>query len=489
MAWSRSVIFRRQRQRFNEYCQRTQINTLVGVLLFVTLIGCVPLVSAMEVAKTKETRTATLKILDQLAPPPVTPILSARRIPQALIDSTLKVRVAAKLQQLGTTLPVESCLTVRTDDQEVFSLRPDLALIPGSNMKLLTAEVALDVIRPDTVFTTKLLGVVEGSVVRGNLWLVGSGDPLLSTRAYPPTEKFPTLTPTYVEDLVESLVAAGVKSIQGGVVGDESLYDRERYSPNWGDGIRSTEAGPLGALMINDANTSDSPVKLVNPAFSAAKEFTRLLKESGIFVKGLPNIDTAPPDTPQIAKIESAPLRDIVTEMLTNSDNNTAELLLKEIGRVSQGSATRIAGLQVIADKIVEWQLPSAGVVLGDGSGLDRSTHLTCALLTSLLQRAGANSDLVKGMSIAGSIGTLRENFMTGPALNVLRGKTGTLTGVKALSGVFPFSDDHSTIFTLLLNGTGTSTTEIYIPIWNSLISSLASGGDSIDLEKVAPLK
>ncbi|MEN9648198.1 MAG: hypothetical protein RLZ17_234, partial [Actinomycetota bacterium] len=58
-----------------------------------------------------------------------------------------------------------------------------------------------------------------------------------------------------------------------------------------------------------------------------------------------------------------------------------------------------------------------------------------------------------------------------------------------ALSGVFPFSNDHATIFTLLLNGTGTSTTEIYIPIWNSLISSLASGGDSIDLERVAPLK
>ena len=241
--------------------------------------------------------------------------------------------------------------------------------------------------------------------------------------------------------------------------------------------------------MINDANTSDSPVKLVNPAFAAATEFTRLLKESGIIVKGSPDIDTAPADTPQIAKIDSAPLRDVVAEMLTNSDNNTAELLLKEIGRVSQGTATRIAGLQVVAGKITEWQLPSAGVALGDGSGLDRATHLTCGLLTALLQRAGANSDLVKGMSIAGSIGTLRENFMSGPAFNVLRGKTGTLTGVKALSGVFPFSDDHSTIFTLLLNGTGTSTTEIYIPIWNSLISSLASGGDSIDLEKVAPLK
>ena len=481
--------FRKQRERFNDYCERTQVNTLIGVLLFVTLIGCVPLVSAMEVAQTKETQAKSLKLSDQLAKPPVTPIFSARRIPQALVDSTLKVRVAAKLQQLSTTLPVESCLTVRTDDREIYSLRSDLALIPGSNMKLLTAAVALDVIKPDTVFSTKLLGVIEGSVVRGDLWLVGSGDPLLSTRSYPPTEKFPTLKPTYVEGLVESLVASGVKSIQGSVIGDESLYDRERYSPNWGDGIRGTEAGPLGALMINDANTSDSPVKLVNPAFAAATEFTRLLKESGIIVKGSPDIDTAPADTPQIAKIDSAPLRDVVAEMLTNSDNNTAELLLKEIGRVSQGAATRLAGLQVIADKIVEWQLPSAGVALGDGSGLDRATHLTCNLLTSLLQRAGANSDLVKGMSIAGSIGTLRENFMTGPAFNVLRGKTGTLTGVKALSGVFPFGDDRSTIFTLLLNGTGTSTTEIYIPIWNSLISSLASGGDSIDLEKVAPLK
>ena len=482
-------MFRNQRQRFNEYCERTQINTLIGVLLFVTLLGCVPLVSVMEVAQTKESKTGSLELSPQLAPPPVTPIISARRIPQALVDSTLKVRVASKLQKLTATFPAESCLTVRTDDREIFSLRSDLSLIPGSNMKLLTAAVALDVIKPDTVFSTKLLGVIEGSVVRGDLWLVGSGDPLLSTRSYPQTERFPTLTPTYIEDLVEALVNAGIKSVSGSVVGDESLYDAERYSPNWGDGIRGTEAGPLGALMINDANTTESPVKLANPAFSAAKEFTRLLKESGIFVKGLPDIGTAPANTSQIAKIDSAPLRDIVAEMLTNSDNNTAELMLKEIGRVSKKSATRVAGLEVIANKIVEWQLPSAGVALGDGSGLDRSTHLTCGLLTALLQRAGADSDLVKGMSLAGSVGTLRENFMTGLAFNVLRGKTGTLTGVKALSGVFPFSQDRATIFTLLLNGTGTSTTEIYIPIWNSLVSSLASGADSIDLEKVAPLK
>ena len=489
MVRNREMILRKQLKRFNEYCERTQINTLIGVLLFVTLLGCVPLVSVMEVAQSKESKTGSLAPLPELAKQPATPIISARRIPQALVESTLKVRVAARLQQLTTTLPAESCLTVRTDDREIFSLRSDLSLIPGSNMKLLTAAVALEVIKPDTVFSTKLVGIVEGSVVRGDLWLVGSGDPLLSTRSYPQTERFPTLTPTYIEGLVEKLASTGIKSVTGSVVGDESLYDNERYSPNWGDGIRGTEAGPLGALMINDANLTESPVKPASPAFSAAKEFTRLLKEAGIFVKGSPDIGTAPAKTQQIVKIDSAPLRDIVAEMLTNSDNNTAELLLKEIGRVSKGSATRVAGLEVIANKIVEWQLPSAGVALGDGSGLDRSTRLTCGLLTALLQRAGANSDLVKGMSLAGSVGTLRENFTTGPAFNVLRGKTGTLTGVKALSGVFPFRNDRATVFTLLLNGPGSSTTEIYIPIWNSLVSSLAFGGDSIDLEKVAPLK
>lgn len=148
---------RDQRQRFNEYCERTQINTLIGVLLFVTLIGCVPLVSAMEVAQTKESKTKTLKLDDELAQPPITPIFSARRIAQALVDSTLKVRVAAKLQVLSTSLPAESCLTVRTDDREVFSLRSDLSLIPGSNMKLLTAAVALDVIKPETVFRRDFL--------------------------------------------------------------------------------------------------------------------------------------------------------------------------------------------------------------------------------------------------------------------------------------------------------------------------------------------
>ena len=461
---------------------------MVGILFSITLAGTAPMLLMVQYATQASNKINALKDFADLDTPPITPIFSARRVPQTLIDLTLKVRVAGKLKPLAATLPPESCLEVKTDGELVFQFQSSMSLIPGSNMKLLTAATALEVLGSDKTFSTKLFGDAANSKVNGDLWLVGSGDPLLSTREYPITEKYPTMHPTYIEGLVDALVASGIKSIDGAVIGDESLFDRERYSPTWGDGIRGTEAGPLGALMINDANAFESPVKFVNPALSAATEFTRLLKTAGIAVRDTPDIGSPKPETPLIASIESAPLRDVVNEMLTNSDNNTAELLLKEIGRVSHGAATRIDGLQVIAEKIVEWGLPTEGIALADGSGLDRATKLTCGLITSLLQRAGQQSELVNGMAIAGSTGTLRESFVFSPAANILRGKTGTLTGVKTLSGVYPFTNEHASVFSLLLNGVGVSTTEIYLPFWNSLAEALSSGADTIEITRVVPL-
>ncbi|MFM7650374.1 MAG: D-alanyl-D-alanine carboxypeptidase, partial [Acidimicrobiaceae bacterium] len=202
---------------------------------------------------------------------------------------------------------------------------------------------------PERRYSTKMLGIVSGSVIRGDLWLVGSGDPLLTTRLYPATEKYPTITPTDVEQLVDALVALGVTAVEGSVVGDESLYDAERYVPSWGDGIRSVEAGPLGALMINDGAVSGSPIKPANPALAAASEFTNLLASRGIAVRDTPEVGVSSSDTPLIASLESVTMKEVITELLVNSDNNTAELLVKEIGRVGRGSATRIDGLNVIA--------------------------------------------------------------------------------------------------------------------------------------------
>jgi len=461
---------------------------LALALLATTIIVGVPLLSVWQVAVAAGEKVRAVENPRSLATPPVTPLFSARRTPETLADLTSAGKVRARLNPVVGALPVDSCLSISADSKTIIDLNATTPLIPGSNQKLLTAAVALDVLGPDRKFTTKIQGIVAGDVVRGDLWLVGSGDPLLTTRAYLLTERYPNLTPSNVEDLVNALVAMGVRSVEGGVIGDESIFDFERYVPSWGDGIRSVEAGPLGALMINDGAVSGTPLKPANPAYAAALEFTKLLAARGVAVRDAPDSGVASADTPVIASLESVPMNQIVTEMLTNSDNNTAELLVKEIGRVGKGSATRVDGLTVIAEKIAEWGLPGEGVALIDGSGLDRSNRLTCNLLRQLLQRDGRKGLMTNAMALAGRTGTLDDVFLSGPGSGTMLAKTGTLNGVKALSGMFPLADDRSSVFSLIMNGPGSSTLNFYRPIWNNLMIALAAGDERIEPSKLLPL-
>jgi len=475
-------------RRISQNADRMKTRRLIAALAAVGMLVAVPLLSVWQVALAAGEEVRPIESRRPLTSSPVTQILSARRVPQTLVDLNSAAKVQSKLSQVTGALPADSCLLILTDAKTIIDVNSKAALIPGSNQKLLTAAVALDVLGPDRRFTTKLQGIVAGSVVRGDLWLVGSGDPLLSTRTYPLTEKYPTIAPTDIEALIDALVSLGVTSIEGGVVGDESIYDRERYVPSWGDGIRSVESGPLGALMINDGSVTNSPLKPANPAYAAAFEFTKLLISRGIAVRDSPDVGTASADTPLIASLQSAPMSEVVKEMLTNSDNNTAELLVKEIGLVARNAATRIDGLTVIAEKIAQWGLPGEGVALIDGSGLDRGNRLTCSLIAQLLQRDGRDGLVTSAMAVAGLTGTLRDIFMSGAGFGTMLAKTGTLNGVKSLSGMFPLRDDRSSVFSLIINGAGVSTLNFYRPIWNNLATALELGDDRIDINKLLPL-
>ena len=494
MAGSRKIVVSRKTLktiwvRLQKIFDRLPTRRLIVSLVIITACGAVPLLSVWQVALASGNEVRPLKNQRELPASPATPIMSARRVPQTLVDLNSAARVQIKLKQVISAMPTDSCLMIVTDSKIVIEVNPMKPLIPGSNLKLLTAAVALDILGPDRKFVTKVLGIVSGPVVKGDLWLVGSGDPLLSTRTYPMTKKYPTITPTDVEKLVDALVALGVTSIEGSVIGDESLYDRERYVPSWGDGVRSVEAGPLGALMINDGSVSGSPLKPANPAFAAATEFTTLLVSRGISVRDAPDIGTASSDTPIIASLESVPMREIVNEMLVNSNNNAAELLVKEIGLVASGSATRMDGLNAIASKIAEWGLPGAGVALLDGSGLDRANYLTCNLMVQLLQRDGQDGLVTTALATAGKTGTLRDVFLTGPGAGTMRAKTGTLSGVKSLSGMFPLDDGRSSVFALIMNGSGSSTSEFFRPIWNNLVTALASGNARLNVNDLLPIE
>ncbi|MFZ9488389.1 MAG: D-alanyl-D-alanine carboxypeptidase/D-alanyl-D-alanine endopeptidase [Ilumatobacteraceae bacterium] len=461
--------------------QRAVVSVIVAcVVVFV------PIFSAWQVARSSAGAAEPLSLPLATEPAPTEPIFSVRRIARTTAIEARVSNVRSLLADFTKALPPDSCVVVRAETREVSATRASRPLIPASNMKLLVAAAALDVLGADYRFTTSLIGNRVGDTIVGNLWLVGGGDPVLSTRAYPPTQLYPTTSPTFLDSLADELRASGINKITGSVVGDESRYDDERYVPTWGDGIRSIEAGPLGALMVDDGTLLGDPFKPAQPAVGAATAFTRLLRARGITVIAAPRSGVAPTDGVTIGEVISAPLGVLLGDVLANSDNNAAELLLKEIGLVDEGSPTRVAGLQAVASVLVQRGISTDGVVLVDGSGLDANNRLTCSLLVDLLESFGSQSVLAEGLALAGSTGTLREQLTTPPAVRRVRAKTGTLRTSKALSGFYEVSDGAIT-FSLLLNGPGVSNQSAYQPQWKSLMNALGAFSDEPRTQDLLP--
>ena len=121
-------------------------------------------------------------------------------------------------------------------------------------------------------------------------------------------------------------------------------------------------------------------------------------------------------------------------ELLRESDNTTAELLLKEMGRRASGGdavGTTDAGLAAARTALAGAGLDLTGLDAHDGSGLDRADNATCSLLAGSVAKAGRQSTLAGALPVAGKTGTLTKRFVGTPVEGRLRAKTGTLSGVE----------------------------------------------------------
>jgi D-alanyl-D-alanine carboxypeptidase/D-alanyl-D-alanine-endopeptidase (penicillin-binding protein 4) len=372
----------------------------------------------------------------------------------------------------------------------LYQHAPARPLIPASNLKLLTALAALEVLGPDHRLATEVRGRLgPGGVVEGDLWLVGGGDPLLATGDYVATLERQPRPFTDLGELARRVRAAGVTAVQGGVRGDESRYDTERYLPTWKPTYRSrNEVGPMSALTVNGNFAAWRPalVAAERPARSAAAVFTGLLRDAGVSVAGEPGEGTAPPGLPTLARLESLPVAAIVGEMLRESDNLAAELLLKEIGRTRLGQGTTAAGARVVGEVLAARGVPLDGVVLRDGSGLDRGDRATCAALMATLAAAGPTGPVADGLAVAGRTGTLARRFAGNPAAGRLRAKTGSLDGVAALSGFVTAADGTTLGFAFVANGLPTGSAA-GLGLWERLGAALATYPQAPPIAELGP--
>jgi serine-type D-Ala-D-Ala carboxypeptidase/endopeptidase (penicillin-binding protein 4) len=333
--------------------------------------------------------------------------------------------------QLGRALAAPGVSASRTGalavdlrtGEVVFSANASRSLAPASAEKLAVSFAALRLLGPGFRFRTEVAGdgVLAGRVWRGNLFLVGHGDP--------------TLDEGDLRLLARDLAAWGIRRVTGRVVGDERHFDSRRDAPGWKPSYLGLESAPLSALSVDDVDARGAN----GSAAAAARAFTDALERRGIEVGGRPSTGRAPADTLPLAQDLSAPLAAIVRTMNRVSDNFISEMLLKELGASVALNGSTTAGARVVADELRAAGVPVAGVRIADGSGLSLLDRLTAQALVAILRAGLDDSEIsdafVTSLAVAGISGTLERRLERRPARGRVIAKTGTTRISSALAG------------------------------------------------------
>lgn len=400
-----------------------------------------------------------------------TPVLSARRAPRSLQFAVGRQRLSLVVADQLKNPAIEaakntSCLVIAAAGGLVVGEAPDRQVVPASNQKVLTATSALARISPETKFRTEVRATSApiGGTLNGDLWLVGGGDPLLETSDYTKTQTHDPSDATSFDALVDAVVKTGVTTVTGAVVGDGRRFDSSLRLPSWKRSYTSTgEVGPISGLMVNDnftvANDRGKRTASTNPSADAAALLKTLLAEKGVIVTGEPR--AASIDEPRAAKsapqvlafVDSEPVGQVVGEMLRWSDNTTAEMMIKEVGRKDDAPGSWALGVTRVEDSLRLNAVSTKGLHMVDGSGLDVSNRVTCRLLLETVQSHASTSAFYQGLPVMGQTGTLRKRLRNSVAAGAVRAKTGTLNGVSSLAGAAETTDGSTVHFAIVFNG------------------------------------
>lgn len=438
----------------------------------------------------------------------------------------------------------------------IYSRNADQRLIPASNEKLMTSAAALEVLGTGYKFHTvaRYSGTKTGKTVSGNVYLRGQGDP--------------TMTYAQYDALATAVAKAGITKFNGGLVADDSWFDRVPLGLDWSwqdetyadtaaisaltvaadanfttgsvavQSKPGTAAGKAGVLTLVPANkvvtivnhtvtgaagsantvsatrshgtntitvSGSVPLKataagvtlvsVLSPTLLAAGVFRDALKRHGVTVVGATSVGTTPATAKTIVDHASIPLSQLLTPFLKLSNNGHAELLTKAMGRAKSPTAAGSwpTGLAAATTALKTLGVNTDAIRMGDGSGLSRRDWLTTAQVASLLNAAQSRPwfpTWYAALPIAGNPaplvgGTLRSRMTGTPAANNLHGKTGTLTGVNALSGYVNDLGGRRLVFSSISNSALSNVSDLLDSAAVAMASSGGAAASSLTVKRV----
>jgi D-alanyl-D-alanine carboxypeptidase/D-alanyl-D-alanine-endopeptidase (penicillin-binding protein 4) len=377
-------------------------------------------------------------------------------------------------------------------------------LVPASNMKLVTTAMALAALGEGRVFRTELYvdGSLRDGVLEGNLVVRAGGDPNLSARFFDsPTSLFERW----------NTALGGLRRVTGALILVDESFESKEFHPDWeGNDVSKWYCAPVRGLSLNDncVDLTVSPgevggpprvklspdtryVTIENGAKTVAKAtkplaFWRRPGTNEIVLRGevaakgspisfsctvrnparffgtvfLETLGLTAPIEERAAMPESlrgrAPaaahesdLRRTLQVCNRRSQNFYAEMLLKHAGGGSWEGGARAA------DEFLRG-IGVDGAVVRDGSGLSRRNRLSARDLVAVLRDMRGRKDFGAfrdSLAAPGEDGTLRKRLED--LEGRLRAKTGTLTGVSALSGYLTTARGAELAFSVIVNGRG----------------------------------
>lgn len=388
-------------------------------------------------------------------------------------------------------------------DRTLYAQAANQYFIPASNVKLLLTAAALRRLTPQFHYRTVVYGVGEAPELE-RLRLVGSGDPSLTTAQLQalaqnlkqqgiqrvqelaienPYSGTPAINPTWEWADVYADYGTGASGL---ILNQNSVtltlsprQSGQRVRAVWNDAIASQQwqvenravtvaPGTPNAIELErvfgtpilritgtlaaDAKPDEWGLAIPNPVLYFVESWQTLLALTGITVSPTPiDMPVSPPALGrerELVAVESPPLAELLKEVNQQSNNLYAEALLQTLGGGE-------AGLTAVETTLTALGVDPESYVLADGSGLSRHNLVSPQAIAQTLQ---AMATLREGqvyrdsLAVAGVSGTLKHRFQDTPLENHLQGKTGTLSGISALSGYLDVPQYQPLVFSILLN-------------------------------------
>ncbi|MFD4644122.1 D-alanyl-D-alanine carboxypeptidase/D-alanyl-D-alanine-endopeptidase [Lentzea sp. NPDC058436] len=320
---------------------------------------------------------------------------------------------------------------------------------PASSLKILTAAAALLSLEKTDQLSTKVVqGAEPGTVV-----IVGGGDPTIS--GAPGKSVYPGAAT--LDDLVNQVKAKGpVSKVQF----DLSRYVGEPLGPQWETAdIAGGSVAPIVPFMLDGGRVDQSNVNGVrtgSPAQAAADAFAQRIGAPGATAVA------APQGAPVLGEIKSAPVEQLVDNMMQISDNVLTEAIAREIAIKTGNEPSFAGGVKAVRDVLTKNGFDLTGATFVDGSGLSATNKIPAKLLTDVLTAAAKPTlddprtaklrPLLTALPVAGGSGTLAGRYGGAAAdgKGWVRAKTGTLTGVNALAGMVVDVDGRVLVFSFM---------------------------------------